>query len=420
MSELANVLLKLRAVTQEQLEEAIDAQILNGGRLGTNLVELGHITEQQLADALQTLHRVPALHGEIVPHESALSMIKPEWCDKHNLVPLRFEGGRLYIGLLSPYTPEQLRLLGERLGHEVQQLLIPEFRMNQLLRKYAKAFRPVRQVDLTHAAQLAGEAVEEKKEGTDELMSEEEFQSLYAQALSGGRHSSLEEAHAEHDSKPLIEAQEDHEASPLHGIHPPEASPLPPLRPTTKPAAEPIMVIPPKAVPLQPLSFAEAQAAISQIHDREGVAHLVMRFAAGKFKRALLFTLHGEVATGWEGVGEGLAGNRARRVAVPMAPGGPFALVRKSCSHFIGPFKSDPGIDAFFKLAGGAPQTALLMPILARGRVVNILYADHGAQKPTTPDIGELMILVQKVGRTYEEFLAKQKKAKLAALAVAR
>src|SRR6185312_278827 len=104
----------------------------------------------------------------------------------------------------------------------------------------------------------------------------------------------------------------------------------------------------------------------------------------------------------------------------PMAPGGPFALVRKSASHFIGPIKSDPGVDAFFKFAGGAPQTALLMPILARGRVVNILYADHGPQKPTTPDIGELMILVQKVGRAYEDFLAKHKQAKLAALGVTR
>src|SRR5438067_11209482 len=108
MSELANVLLRMRLVNKAQLEEAIDAQILNGGRLGTNLVELGHLNERQLADALQTLHRVPTIHGEIVPQDNALQMIKPEWCDRHNLVPLRIEQGRLYIGLLTPYTPEQL------------------------------------------------------------------------------------------------------------------------------------------------------------------------------------------------------------------------------------------------------------------------------------------------------------------------
>lgn len=414
MSELANVLMQMKLVNRSQVEEAIDAQILNGGRLGTNLVELGHLTEQQLADALQTLHRVPALHGEIIPQQGALQMIKPEWCDKHNLVPLRLEGPRLYIGLISPYTAEQLRLLGERLNLEVQQMLIPEFRMNQLLRKYAKAFRPVRQVDLTHAAQANRSSdVAEEAKGAGELMSEEEFQQLYAQALTGGRHSSIDDAHAEHDAKPNV-AHEDHAQSPLHGIHPPTASPLPPspLMGMVQSAAQ-------KPVPVEPLSFVEAQAALSTISDREGVAHVVMRFAAGKFARALLFTLHGEMANGWEGVGEGFAGNRARRIALPIAPGGPFRLVRESRSHFIGPFKPDAGIDAFFKLAGGAPQTALLMPILAKGRVVNFLYADHGANKPTTPDIGELIILTQKVGRAYEEFLAKNKQAKMAALAAA-
>ena len=213
----------------------------------------------------------------------------------------------------------------------------------------------------THAAQLgaAKDAAPEAKSGGDELMSEEEFQSLYAQALSGGRHSSLEDAHAEHDQRPTT-GHDEHPESPLHGIHPPTASPLPtsPLvqqvasaAATPAPAAAPgVAVYAAKPAPLTPLTFAEAQAALAQINDRETVAHIVMRFAAGKFKRALLFTLHGEVATGWEGVGDQLAGNRARRVAIPIAPGGPFHLVRQSRSHFIGPVKSDAGIDAFFKL----------------------------------------------------------------------
>ena len=408
MSELAAVLLKLKLVNREQIEEAADAQILNGGRLGTNLVELGHLSEQQLAEALQTLHRLPALHGEIEPHANALLLIKPEWCDKHNLVPLRVEGNKLYIGLLQPYSPEQLKLLGDRLALEVQQIIIPEFRMNQLLRKYAKAFRPVRPIDLTHAAQKAkADAEAEAQKPPDELMSEDEFQQLYAQALSGGRHTDLDQAHAEHAATDhTAPSHEDHPDSPLRGmapVKPPMTLQPSPALPASRPAE--------KSGParMEPLSFAEAQSMLAQIHDREGIAHVVMRFAASKFTRAVLFTIHGEVATGWEGVGDGLAGNRARRVAIPISPEGTLKLVRESRSHFIGPLKRDAAIEGFFKLIGGAPKTSLVMPILARGRVVNFVYADNGANQPTTPDISELLILTQRVGRAYEEFLARKK-----------
>jgi len=402
MNELATLLLQRRLISRAQLEEALDSQILNGGRLGTNLVELGQVTERQLADALQAVSGVPALHGEIVPTEAALQVIKPEWCNRHNLMPLRIEGRRLYIGLLTPYSPVELGRLAERLGMEVSQLIIPEFRMNQLLRRYAKAFRPVRPVDLTHAAALDEARATATAPAADELMSEEAFAQLYAQALSGGRHSSLAAANAEHARA----AGEPPEPSPLQGIRPASS----PARPAASPLDRAIEAA------MAPLTFAQAQAALADIHDRDGVAQVVLRFAAGKFERALLFTLHGEVATGWCGAGGALAGAGARRVAVHLAAGSPFKLVRDSRAHFLGPVKADASTAAFFKAAGGAPLTALLMPILARGRVINILYADGGPKVPTVPDIGELMILSQRVGRAYEDVLARNKRERLAAI----
>src|SRR5206468_113356 len=81
---------------------------------------------------------------------------------------------------------------------------------------------------------------------------------------------------------------------------------------------------------LEPLSFAEAQAALARTEDRDGIARVVMRFASTKFARALLLTLHGNVATGWEGAGPGLTGVRAKRIAVVLGQSSPFKLVRDS------------------------------------------------------------------------------------------
>ena len=186
-------------VTREQLEEALDAQVLDGGRLGTNLVELGYLPEQRLADALHNLHRIPTAYGEVQPHEQALGFLKAEWCDQHNILPLRLEGRTLYLGVTTPYTGAQADELGRRLGVTVSQVVLPEFRMNQLLRKHAHAFRPVRAIDLSHAATGTAEKAKAELTRTAELMSEEEFQSLYAQALTGGRAHTVDDAAADLD-----------------------------------------------------------------------------------------------------------------------------------------------------------------------------------------------------------------------------
>ena len=74
---LGEMLLSDGTLRPDQVEEALAAQVINGGRLGTNLVELGHLTEEQLARALGKQHGVAAAWGEIVPSPQALSMVVP-------------------------------------------------------------------------------------------------------------------------------------------------------------------------------------------------------------------------------------------------------------------------------------------------------------------------------------------------------
>ena len=62
-------------------------------------------------------------------------------------------------------------------------------------------------------------------------------------------------------------------------------------------------------------------------------------------------------------------------------------------------------------LGGGYPQTAVIMPLLVRGKLVHLLYVDHGPDKLTPPDIGELLILSGSVTRSYEALIQKRKAA---------
>jgi hypothetical protein len=66
----------------------------------------------------------------------------------------------------------------------------------------------------------------------------------------------------------------------------------------------------------------------------------------------------------------------------------------------------------FYKLLGGGfPTTAVILPLLVRGKVVHLLYVDNGANQLTPPDVGELLILSQSVGRSYEAMMRRRKSA---------
>ncbi|HZN95768.1 MAG TPA: GAF domain-containing protein, partial [Myxococcales bacterium] len=162
--------------------------------------------------------------------------------------------------------------------------------------------------------------------------------------------------------------------------------------------------------PASPLTFAEAQQHLGQVSDREDVARTVLRFAVGKWKRVLLLAVQGDLVTGWQGAGQGIRGEAVVRIGINLRSQNTFRLVRDTRSHYIGPVKRDASTAVFYKLLGGAaPTTAVMLPLLVRGRVVHVLYVDNGPDQVTPPDIGELLILAQSVTRSYEAMIRRRK-----------
>ncbi|MCA9680466.1 MAG: hypothetical protein H6708_29765 [Kofleriaceae bacterium] len=59
MLRLGELLVAAGAITAAQLEEGLRAQVIHGARLGTNLVELGHVELDQVAVGLARRHQLP-------------------------------------------------------------------------------------------------------------------------------------------------------------------------------------------------------------------------------------------------------------------------------------------------------------------------------------------------------------------------
>ncbi|MCK8502852.1 general secretion pathway protein GspE [Myxococcus fulvus] len=466
---LGEQLLKEGLVTAEGLEEALEAQVVHGGRLGTNLVELGLLSEQDLAKTLGALHNAAFASGEMVPDPKALELVPSNQADDKELLPMRVDATRLSVAVVNPHDFTTLDAIAFKTGKRVVPVVIPEFRMNQLLRRYSKAFRPLRAIDMNAVRPRpkpgSREEVElaKSREKPPDLMSEEEFQSLYAQALRGGADGDVDIEVGEEEvitgvevlevpPMPAAPPQRPMAQPPVQMVPPPVARPpaqvgvpvpqppaqvgVPVAQPPAQvgvPVAQPPMQVaqlsprppvvqppvaaappttPPPAPPTTPLSFAEAQAELSRSLDREDVARTVLRFAMGKWRRNLLLSVQGSLVTGWHGMGSGVRESAVRRIGVALREQSTFRLVRDTRSHYVGPVRRDAAMAVFYKLLGGGfPTTAVILPLLVRGKVVHLLYVDNGPDQLTPPDVGELMILSQSVGRSYEAMMRRRKSA---------
>ena len=373
---LGTLLLSDYLVSQAELEEALEAQVVYGGRLGTNLVELGFVKEADLARVLGRQHHLPFASGEMVPEPGALAVAPAQFYDDHDVLPMRLDETRLTVAVISPGQLAAIDRLAFTTGKRVVQVVIPEFRMAQLLRKHARAFRPLRPIDMnTLRPTKAQQAGPPRPADVADLINEADFAAIYAQATL-------------HDEEPpIVQGTALEEAAPGPVASPVPAAPAPPPREAPQPA---------------PLTFAEAQRLLQQSQSRDDIAQTVLRFARGRFARALLLTVRGDLVTGWQGLGQGVTVQVVRRIGVSLAEDNSMRLVRDLRSHFIGPMKRTPGMDVFFALLGGAPATAVMMPLLVRGKPVHLLYVDHGPGRVTTPDLGELLIVSQGVSRSYD------------------
>lgn len=120
MSRLGDRLLAAGLLTHEQLEQALRAQVVWGGRLGTNLIELGCIDLDQLATALGKQHALPpALGRHFERADGELQQQFPaELAARHCVVPLLRFGTppRVAVVSLDPLSADARAEIAEALG----------------------------------------------------------------------------------------------------------------------------------------------------------------------------------------------------------------------------------------------------------------------------------------------------------------
>ncbi len=102
-TKLGQLLVTANIVSEDQLKEAISLQRRQGGRLGTNLVKLGYITEEKLVTFLSKQWGVPAINlSDYKIDPSVLKLIPIEIARKYLIIPVARVGATLTIAMADP------------------------------------------------------------------------------------------------------------------------------------------------------------------------------------------------------------------------------------------------------------------------------------------------------------------------------
>ena len=425
-------------LTREGLEEALDWQVLYGGRLGTNLLELKLVEEEQLARALGKQLGAEVAWGELQVDPALVSAVPKHVADRQEMVPWKLEKRRLKV-LCCEIKVGDLDQLSYKVGRTCVPVVAPEFRIFQLLRLHYQATRQMRALDFGVVPE-EGRASKRKKakdaekvvQSTPELIDESAFNEIYNRIVPSRPPSSWQAPHGVHAGPPVLAQIEppapQPEEEPLESL-PEDAilgelpadvvtEPVQVAAAAVEPAEHPLPAVmwddvpappPAPARDESPLDFKQAIRALEGVSDRDAIAHIVLRASRSKAARALLLQVQGGVALGWDGLGEGT--EHAGQVAMPLATESAFSLVVKTRSHYMGPLQKTPVNIRFLATLGKkVPLSALIFPILHRGRVSHMLYLDNGHKQQAPTDVGEMLILSQRIGQTVEALVERKRK----------
>jgi hypothetical protein len=405
---LGELLVQAGACTPAAVRDALENQVIFGGRLGTNLLELGTVTEEALARALGQRHGVPSLHGDLRLDPAAVRLVKGELADRFEALPYVLADRRLAVVACDPSDLAMLDEVAFVTGKQVHPIVVPEARIWALLDRTYGIHRQLRGLDVDFARTrrpdpAAAPAAKAAASGSVDLMGEDDFDAIY------GKTGSLALGPP---------------SSPAPAARAVAAPPPPPpgdVVDLTDLLLEEVVETPPARIPRlplaprrnepepSPLDFSEATRFLEGVEERGAIARTVLRYARARFKRALLLTVNRDLARGWAGLGEGLSAEVVSRIALGLGQPGVVDTVVRTRSHFLGPLqKTEANVRLLKQLGGGVPQNAVLLPILARGRVVNVFYGDAGRGGVVDAGgVGELLILATRISQGYEGLLAR-------------
>jgi type IV pilus assembly protein PilB len=134
---IGELLLKEKRITAQQLQEALNYQRANGGKLGANLVKLGYVKDEEITALLSKQYGVPSIalnQFEIDP--AVIKLVPAETARKYQIVPLSRAGATLTIAMTDPTNVFAMDDVKFMTGYNVEPVVASETAVIDSIEKY--------------------------------------------------------------------------------------------------------------------------------------------------------------------------------------------------------------------------------------------------------------------------------------------
>src|SRR4029079_4698211 len=135
--KLGELLVRNKLITKEQLDKALQVQKTSGNKLGYDLVKLGFVTDEDIAQCLSRQFGVSAInlsHFEI--DQSVIDLVPVEVCRKYDLIPVNRTGAVLTVAMSDPTNIRAMDEINFICGYQVEPVVSSEYAIKEAIDKY--------------------------------------------------------------------------------------------------------------------------------------------------------------------------------------------------------------------------------------------------------------------------------------------
>jgi hypothetical protein len=327
--KLGTLLLRNAAISLSQLEAGLRTQVLYGGRLGTNLVELGFLDVEALTAHLGELYQLPSATAGLLEEVPAdvLGRIGARTAEQLGAIPLGFFDpfpDALAVAMIDPRDETALEQLGEQTGCQIAPHVVSELRALYYLEKLYGLPRKARYV----------------RPGTRRVLSS---------------------------------AGERRRAQPPGGLVTPPTIRLEPRRKSRE------MTSPPTAVEAPPpLGYAGACDRIDAARHRDEIGQTLVDFAAARFAALVVFLVRDGNALGWRAYTTAALARPIADLSLPIGGASSLQAAADDLRPFRGrsPSPGHPTETLLWASVGVEPSSDVFVaPVVVKQRPVNLIYA---------------------------------------------